>query len=182
MNSLLNLQGRRAKSAEGISIFKDVQRRLNALGIVHSALYKGDDFRVVDLCALLTDLCRSTESQLSAEWGTPMLTMRCDSPANALPDSALTLAFLVTELISTATSDTAPEGQHATQLDFDLSERPEGGMALTLNVDQPVLHSILEHPDDGRINLFRGLVRQLRGHIDLAEDNRMVTIRLPSLI
>ncbi|MEP2758799.1 MAG: histidine kinase dimerization/phosphoacceptor domain -containing protein, partial [Hyphomicrobiales bacterium] len=43
MNSLLNLQSRRAKTPEQAAIFLDVQRRLNALGIVHSALYQGDD-------------------------------------------------------------------------------------------------------------------------------------------
>src|SRR5690606_38027559 len=85
MNSLLSLQSRRAKTAEQEAIFLDVQRRLNALGIVHAALYQGDDFRAVDLGVLLKDLCLSTERHLSTEWGRPVLSMQCREPIYALP-------------------------------------------------------------------------------------------------
>lgn len=183
MNSLLNLQSRRAKTPEQMAIFLDIQRRLNALGTVHSALYKGDDFRAVDLGVLLKDLCQSIERHLSTEWGRPVLTMRSPTTIFALPDAALTLAFLVTELIAAATSSLSPEGHPATQVDFDLSERPGGGATLTMKVDQPVLGSLMQNrPDEGHINLFRGLIRQLRAHMELGEDNCVVTVTLPVLV
>lgn len=183
MNSLLNLQSRRAKTPEQAAIFLDVQRRLNALGTVHSALYKGDDFRAVDLSVLLKDLSQSTERHLSTEWGRPVLTMQCPVPIFAVPDAALTLAFLVTELVAAATIRLSPEGHPATQLDFDLAERPEGGAVLTMKVDQPVLHDIMvNRTDDGHINLFRGLIRQLRAHMEVDDRGCVVTVVLPVLM
>ena len=183
MNSLLSLQSRRAKTPEQAAIFLDVQRRLNALGIVHAAFYQGDDFRSVDLSVLLKDLCQSTERHLSSEWGRPVLSMHCPSPVFARPDAALTLAFLVTELIADATTRLSPEGHPATQLDFDLTEQPRGGSILTMKVDEPVLGELLENrPDEGHINLFRGLVRQLRAHMDVDEKGCVVTVALPVLI
>lgn len=183
MNSLLNLQSRRARTPEQAAIFLDVQRRLNALGIVHSALYQGDDFRAVDLGVLLTDLCLSTERHLSTEWGRPVLSMHCPEPVFALPDAALTLAFLVTELVAEATSHLSPEGHPATQIDFELAKRPGGGSTLTMKVDQPVLKELMQNrPDEGHINLFRGLIRQLRAHMDVDEPGCLVTVNLPVLI
>lgn len=183
MNSLLNLQSRRARTPEQAAIFLDVQRRLNALGTVHSALYKGDDFRAVDLSVLLKDLCQSTERHLSTEWGRPVLTMQSPVPILALPDAALTLAFLVTELVAAATTRLSPEGLPATQIDFDLAERPEGGAILVMKVDQPVLHDIMQNrSDDGHINLFRGLIRQLRAHMEVDEKGCVVTILLPVMV
>ena len=183
MNSLLSLQSRRAKTAEQEAIFLDVQRRLNALGIVHAALYQGDDFRAVDLGVLLKDLCLSTERHLSTEWGRPVLSMQCREPIYALPDAALTLAFLVTELIAETTTRLSPEGLPATQIDFELAERPDSGSILTMKVDQPVLEGLMENrPDEGHINLFRGLIRQLRAHMDVDEPGCVVTVSLPVLV
>lgn len=183
MNSLLNLQSRRAKTPDQAAIFLDVQRRLNALGIVHSALYQGDDFRAVDLGVLLKDLCLSTERHISTEWGRPVLSMHCPEPIYALPDAALTLAFLVTELVAEATARLSPEGHPATQIDFELTERPGRGSTLTMKVDQPVLEGLMENrPDEGHINLFRGLIRQLRAHMDVDEPGCMVTVSLPVLV
>lgn len=183
MNSLLNLQSRRATTPDQAAIFLDVQRRLNALGTVHAALYQADDFRAVDLGVLLKDICLSTERHLSTEWGRPVLSMRSPEHIYGLPDAALTLAFLVTELIVEATGRLSPEGHPATQIDFELMERPGRGSTLTMKVDQPVLERLMEsRPDEGHINLFRGLVRQLRAHMDVDEPGCVVTVDLPVLI
>jgi len=183
MNSLLNLQSRRARTPDQAAIFLDVQRRLNALGTVHAALYQADDFRAVDLGVLLKDLYLSTERHLSTEWGRPVLSIRCPEPIYGLPDAALTLAFLVTELTAEATVRLSPEGHPATQIDFELTERPGRGSTLTMKVDQPVLEGLMERrPDEGHINLFRGLVRQLRAHMDVDEQGCVVTVDLPVLV
>lgn len=183
MNSLLSLQSRRSKSPEQAAIFLDVQRRLNALGIVHSAFYQGDDFRAIDLCTLLRDLCYSSEQQLSNEWGRPIVTMHCPTQIFALPDAALTLAFLVTELIAEVASQALPEDYSGTRFDFELLGLAEGGSVLTMHVDRPVLGGLMENsPDENHIKLFRGLIRQLRAQMDVNEDQGIVTITLPSLI
>lgn len=182
MNSLLSLQSRRAETPEQAAIFQDVQRRLNALGIVHSAFYQGDDLRSVDLADLLRDLCHSTEQQLSTEWGRPVVTMHCPKPVHALPDAALTLAFLVTELIAEAAPQFSPDGQPASRFDFELALAPGGGSVLTMRVDQPVLGELMEsRPGEVHIKLFRGLIRQLRASMEVDGDNCVVTVTLPPL-
>mgnify|MGYP003626997971 CR=1 FL=1 len=183
MSSLLNLQSRRAQTPEQAAIFLDVQRRVNALGTVHNALYQVDDFQAIDLSVLLKDLCQSTARHLSTEWGQPVLTMQCRTPVFALPDAALTLAFLVTELIAAATAHLSPEGHPAVQLDFELAEKADGGSVLTLKVDQPVLGGLMENrPDEGQINLFHGLIRQLRAHMEIGEDNCVASVTMPALV
>ncbi|MFN4353744.1 histidine kinase dimerization/phosphoacceptor domain -containing protein [Parvibaculum sp.] len=182
MNSLLSLQSRRAETPEQAAIFQDVQRRLNALGIVHSAFYQGNDLRSVDLADLLRDLCHSTEQQLSTEWGRPVVTMHCPKPVHALPDAALTLAFLVTELIAEAAPQFSPDGQPASRFDFELALAPGGGSVLTMRVDQPVLGELMEsRPGEVHIKLFRGLIRQLRARMEVDGDNCVVTVTLPPL-
>lgn len=182
MNSLLNLQSRRAQTPEQAAIFQDVQRRLNALGIVHSAFYQGDDLRAVDLAILLPDLCQSTEQQLTTEWGRPVITMHCPEPIHALPDAALTLAFLVTELVAEAAQQVSPEGLPTSRFDFELLKQPRGGSVLTMNVDQPVLGELMvNQPGEVHIKLFRGLIRQLRARMEVDDDNCSVTVTLPPL-
>lgn len=183
MNSLLSLQSRRARTPEQATIFLDVQRRLNALGIVHTAFYQGDDFRSIDLCTLLRDLCQSSEQQFSNEWGSPIITMRCPTQIFALPDAALTLAFLVTELIAEVAAQASPNDYSGTRFDFELLPNPEGGSILTMAVDRPVLAGLMENsPDESHIKLFRGLIRQLRAKMDVNEENGIVTVTLPPLI
>lgn len=182
MNSLLSLQSRRAGTPEQAAIFQDVQRRLNALGVVHSAFYQGDDLRSVDLADLLRDLCHSTEQQLSTEWGRPVITMHCPKPVHALPDAALTLAFLVTELIAEAAPLLSPDGLPTSRFDFELVVLPGGGSVLTMRVDQPVLGDLMESkPGEAHIKLFRGLIRQLRAQMEVDGDNCIVTVTLPPL-
>lgn len=182
MNSLLSLQSRRAETPDQAAIFQDVQRRLNALGIVHTAFYQGDDLRSVDLADLLRDLCHSTEQQMSTEWGRPVVTLHCPRPVHALPDAALTLAFLVTELIAEAAPQLAPDGQPASRFDFELVLAPGGGSVLTMRVDQPVLGELMEsRPGEAHIKLFRGLIRQLRARMEVDGDNCVVTVTLPPL-
>jgi hypothetical protein len=182
MNSLLSLQSRRAETPDQAAIFQDVQRRLNALGIVHTAFYQGDDLRSVDLADLLRDLCHSTEQQMSTEWGRPVVTLHCPQPVHALPDAALTLAFLVTELIAEAAPQLSPDGQPASRFDFELASAPGGGSVLTMRVDQPVLGELMEsRPGEAHIKFFRGLVRQLRARMEVDSDNCIVTVTLPPL-
>lgn len=182
MNSLLNLQSRRAETPEQAAIFQDVQRRLNALGIVHTSFYQGDDLRSVDLAILLRDLCQSTERQLPSEWGRPVITLHCPEPVYALPDAALTLAFLVTELIAEAALQLSSDGEPISRYDFELLKQPRGGSVLTMNVDQPVLGELMESkPGEAHIKLFRGLIRQLRARMEVADDHCTVTVTLPPL-
>lgn len=182
MNSLLSLQSRRAETPDQAAIFQDVQRRLNALGIVHSAFYQGEDLRSVDLANLLRDLCHSTEQQLSTEWGRPVVTMHCPEPVHALPDAALTLAFLVTELIAEAAPQLSPDGHPASRFDFELRPVEDGGSVLTMRVDQPVLGELMEsRPGEAHIKLFRGLIRQLRARMEIDAENCVVTVTLPPL-
>ncbi|MFA7639850.1 MAG: histidine kinase dimerization/phosphoacceptor domain -containing protein, partial [Parvibaculum sp.] len=183
MNSLLSLQSRRARTPEQATIFLDVQRRLNALGIVHTAFYQGDDFRSIDLCTLLRDLCESSEQQFSNEWGSPIITMQCPTQIYALPDAALTLAFLVTELIAEVAAQASPNDYSGTRFDFELLPHPDGGSVLTMMVDRPVLAGLMESsPDESHIKLFRGLIRQLRAKMEVNEEEGIVTVTLPPLI
>ena len=182
MSSLLSLQSRRAETPDQAAIFQDVQRRLNALGIVHSAFYQGEEFRSVPLASLLRDLCHSTEQQLSTEWGRPVVTMHCPKPVLALPDAALTLAFLVTELIAEAAPQTSADGYPVSRFDFELTPLGGGGSVLTMRVDQPVLGELMESkPGEPHIKLFRGLIRQLRARMEIDAENCGVTVTLPPL-
>jgi two-component sensor histidine kinase len=179
VNSLMNLQSWRATTAAELAIFSEVQRRVTALGLVHGALYQGDDMHSVELGMLLKDLCVMTEQSLAEAERPPIIAVEAD-PLNASADIAVPLAFLVTEIVGEAALRRNGDPR-ANEIRIRL-EKSGSGAILTVESDVP-LFGDTEEPAAKRhgLNLLSGLVRQLGGSQQVSADQTTVSVSIPNL-
>jgi two-component sensor histidine kinase len=180
INSLMNLQSWRAETAAEIATFTEVQRRVTALGLVHSAIYQGDDMRSVRLKALLTDLCAATEQAMSDIDPMPFFEADADE-MSASADIAVPLAFLITEIIGEATlrRNGTPVPGH---IRIELRKSGSGGI-LSVQGDKPLFeptHSNA-HPRRNGLNLLAGLVRQLGGLQQINAEGTGIQVTIPNI-
>ncbi len=178
INSLMNLQSWRAETPSEVATFSEVQRRVMALGIVHSAIYQGDDMRSVRLKALLSDLCAATEQAMADVEPIPLLETDSDE-LTASADVAAPLAFLLTEIIGEATArrNSTPRPSH---IRIQLRKNGQGGI-LTVEADTPLFEARQgqAHPPHRSLNLLAGLVRQLGGRQHINDTGTAIQVTIP---
>lgn len=181
INSLMNLQSWRAETATEHATFSEVQRRVTALGIVHGAIYQGDDMRSVRLKALLTDLCVATEQAMTDMDPLPLFETDADE-MSASADVAVPLAFLVTEIIGEATlrRNGAPVPRH---IRIELRKAGNGGI-LSVQGDVPLFetpHGEASQPRRTGLSLLMGLVRQLGGQQVINAEGTGIHVTIPNI-
>lgn len=108
VSSLLSLQARESTSADVAHAYATVQARVGALALVHRWMYDGSTPNGVDLHGLIVDLCASLEQGVGTAEQAPIV-VRCQvAPIVVGQDTAVPLAFFVTELVSLAARRAAP--------------------------------------------------------------------------
>ena len=155
--SLLSIQARDTTDPAVGRAYSAVQARVGALALVHRWMYDDDSAGGVDLRALVTDLCASLEQAVAATIGiAPRLT--CDvARFSVAQDTAVPLAFLVTELVGLAAAAAAPE-----RAEIRVSAVRTGDMAV-LKVHSPRLcDDALTDPKVSAVRIVNGLARQMR--------------------
>lgn len=100
--SLLSLQSRDAPNPEVAYAYATIQKRVNALALVHRWLFDDEAMRGVDLRSLAQDLCAGLEQSVSAS-ERAQITIASDVERLYVgQDTAVPLAFLITELVTSA--------------------------------------------------------------------------------
>lgn len=178
INSLMNLQSWRAETPSELATFSEVQRRVMALGIVHGAIYQGDDMRSVQLKTLLTDLCAATEQAMADVDPFPLFETDADE-LSASADIAVPLAFLVTEIIGEATMrrNGTPVPSH---IRIEFRKAGLGGILL-VEADTPLFEAPHgeAHSRRSSLNLLAGLVRQLGGRQHINDEGTGIQVTIP---
>lgn len=100
--SLLSLQSRDAPNPDVAYAYATIQKRVNALALVHRWLFDDEAMRGVDLRSLTQDLCAGLEQSVSASEGTQITIASDVERLYVGQDTAVPLAFLITELVTTA--------------------------------------------------------------------------------
>jgi len=98
-SSLIYLQARQFKDPEVQRAFEATQRRLSSIGLVHDALYSGDDFGEIDLSTYLTKLLQ----QVAAAYGAEARQVSIDldiAPINVTADQVTPLGLIITEVLT----------------------------------------------------------------------------------
>lgn len=157
VSSLLSLQARESSSADVAYAYATVQARVGALALVHRWMYDGSTPRGVDLHALAVDLCASLEQGVGAAEQAPIVVHCAVEPMLVGQDTAVPLAFFVTELLSLAARRIAPDKLSAT-----VSAVRNGTSGLLTVAAAPFI-------DDGGLGngnsarrIIEGMARQLR--------------------
>ncbi|WP_253183420.1 sensor histidine kinase [Sphingobium phenoxybenzoativorans] len=157
--SLINLHSRSAEAPEAVDAYASIQRRVDALSVVHRNHYAElEENKGVGVRALVSELCASLRATAPSGAGNASLLVDSDQ-LYVTQDVAVPVAFLITELVELAmltdpgstvriSVHSAEEAGHATLLIASAAYRAS-----------PRMHAYLE-ARFGRI--LTGLSRQLR--------------------
>jgi two-component sensor histidine kinase len=169
--SLLSIQARDTTDTAVGRAYSAVQARVGALALVHRWMYDDETARGVNLRALATDLCASLEQAIAVSEGTaPRLT--CDvARFTVAQDTAVPIAFLITELVTVAARASAPN-----RAEIKVSARADGGIA-TLSVSCAIFCTdAMSDPTSAPVRVITGLARQMRAPLRHDPDSCTYTI------
>ncbi len=154
--SLLSIQARDTTDVAVRRAYSAVQARVGALALVHRWMYDDETTSGVDLRALVTDLCANLEQAVAAAVGvTPKLT--CDvARFTVAQDTAVPLAFLITELVSLAAETT--KGRAEVRITATAAE----GVATLLVHSATFCDDALLDRTAPAVRIVGGLARQMR--------------------
>jgi two-component sensor histidine kinase len=159
VSSLINLHSRGVADGAVAAAYASIQRRVDALAIVHRNHYAELEENLgVSLRALVGELTANLRAMAPPEAARMGITLNM-APAFATQDVAVPVAFLITEIVELATI-CAPQSSVAIML------RPGAGPGRALlTIEAPGLdaQSCLNHPSMERFDrIILGLARQLR--------------------
>lgn len=163
VSSLINLHARAAQSPEATAAYASISRRVDALAVVHRNHYAElEDNRGVNLRSLVGEL--SANLRATAPGEASRLAILIDVPPVYVgQDTAIPVAFLVTELVELAMAQDA-----AASIRISVLRQPEPDRAC-LVVGSPAL---IDSPDlSARVakrygRILEGLSRQLRSPLE----------------
>lgn len=176
--SLISLHSRAADDPVARAAYRAIQRRVDALSVVHRNHYAGTEVSTgVSLSALISELASSLESSAETEAEGFSIVVSLE-PASVSQDTATSLAFLLTELTEMAM--TVDGGR---MLAVDTATVDDGAtVRLTLRsggfIDSPELTEQLDRRY-GRV--MSGLSRQLRTPLEHDGQAGTYAIQAPTL-
>ncbi|CAN5267584.1 hypothetical protein BH10PSE12_BH10PSE12_08770 [soil metagenome] len=174
--SLINLHSRSATAPEAMDAYTSIQRRVDALSVVHRNHYAElEENRGVGVRALISELCASLRA--TAPEGGTHFTVQVDSDQLYVSqDVAVPVAFLITELVELAML-TDP----AATIRVSVHAAPEPGRAI-LRIDSPAYRpspTMLSYLDSRFGRILIGLSRQLRTPLTHDEVEGSYTMSIP---
>ncbi|WP_185965187.1 sensor histidine kinase [Glacieibacterium frigidum] len=162
VSSLLSLQAREAKSDDVAHAYAIIQARVAALAVVHRWMYESavpGGAEGVDLRAMATDICAGLEQSVASTEHLP-LRIHCEIASLYVgQDTAVPIAFVITELVSCAARLTTPAPLAVT---IDIGMEGTGGV---LGVAAPAFVGIdilALNSGDPASRIVHGMARQLR--------------------
>ena len=175
--SLISLHSRDATGDGEISAYRGIQRRVDALAVVHRHLHADtEESGGIALGTMLGELSVGLRHSLANEYGTVAITVNVD-PAQANQDIALPVAFFVTELVELACLCDATVG-----IAIEMHLRP--GNLATLSVQSSGLSRCVERVGSRFASYERvltGLSRQLRQPMHHVAESGRYCIDVPVL-
>lgn len=172
--SLISLHARDTTTDEATEAYSSIQRRVDALAIVHRNHYAElEANNGIDARALLSELVANFRANGRSGGETPTITLAA-VPIHVSQDTATPLAFLFTELaeVSLMTDVTAP-------IAVSLVREPTANLA-RFTISSAALAA--DHLD-GRstFRIVEGLARQLRAPLERNEARTSFTIVVPTM-
>ncbi len=177
ISSLINLHARGAKTAEAAGAYASIQRRVDALSVVHRNHYAAlEETRGLSLRPIISDLIANIRAGL-AEEEDPPITLTVDAVL-AHQDVAIAAAFLITEII-----ELAVVRRPGAAISLSLCMGAVEGQSL-LTISSPALAAPGALPAEltqryGRI--IAGLARQLRSPLTYDEMTGSYAIDIPTI-
>lgn len=167
--SLINLHARSAHDTEAIEAYATIQRRVDALSVVHRNHYAElEEHRGVGVRSLISELSASLRSTAPAAARRFGIQIDSDN-LHISQDVAVPIAFLLTELVELAMLSNPRAAMHiSVQLEPDRQDRA------VLHITSPALHGSDEMTarlEERYGRVLTGLSRQLRAPLDYDADH-----------
>jgi two-component sensor histidine kinase len=171
ISSLLNLQSRSLHDDAAREALLGLQSRVNALALIHQSLYETQEQQVVELQGFLGALCHQLEELV----GGSQIYIIAEVPRYLVfAETAVTLAMLVTEIVTNATKH-AFKGQKSGRVLVELLAEGETGVATLVVSDNGSGGFSMESATAGvqglGRELIKGYVRQLHGEMTVEQHN-----------
>lgn len=177
VSSLLSIQAREAASDDVARAYSTIQSRVGAIALVHRWMYDDPTSTGVDMRALASDLLAGLEQALAASEGVaPQLSCAVER-FEVGQDTAVPLAFLITELVSLAVRLAAPAAAAAR-----VTARAADNRATLTVIAAPFCDDVVAGGSDAAIRIIMGMARQLRSPLvhDGAACSYSIDIPLPA--
>lgn len=177
--SLLHVQSKKVEDEDARRLFAESQDRIRSMAFIHERLYQSDDLAQVDFGAYLD---RLTE-HLYRSHGVALRDVTChlDTDSAVLGvDRAIPAGLIINELVSNALEHAFPEDSTGT---INVSFTTEDEVGTIVVADDGVGVDDADDLESERtlgMRLVNGLVRQLRGEVDVnGTDGLQFTITFP---
>ncbi len=164
--SLLSMQMRQAQSEETVGALSSIRSRTFSIALIHDKLYRTNHLSYVAMDAYLRELVEAVFHACNGE-NRIHYQLELDSLSFHV-EIAQPCGLIVNELLINSFKHAFPHGRTGT-VGVSLRRQPDGAIALAVwdNGMGTLEPSALERSDSLGMNIVRGLVRQLRGTLDI---------------
>jgi two-component sensor histidine kinase len=176
--SLFYLQSTHTKDKETVQIFRDMERRVHSMALVHESLSGSENVGRIDFAKYARDLARDIVSSQAGVDVPVQLKTRLERVIMSV-DSAVTCGLILNELLSNALKHAFPDGAGG-QIVMILQNGPQGECSLCVEdsgVGIPAVLDVNTSKSMG-MRLVRSLTRQLHGSFELIKGDRGTAARL----
>jgi two-component system, sensor histidine kinase PdtaS len=176
--SLISLHARGAPAGLVADAYASIQRRVDALAIVHRNHFAElEENHGVSAKALIGELASNLRTGLAASGGAPPVSTSV-APVHVSQDVAVPIAFLVTELVELSISEARGA---AIIITLDAPDRTHA----ILRIGSSALTAIAERPEGATPRYSRiidGLARQLRANLEYNDKTKAYCIAIPIVV
>jgi two-component sensor histidine kinase len=170
--SLFYLQSTHSKDEESVQVFRDMERRVHSMALVHESLYGSESAGSIDFAEYARALVKDVLSSHGSPSVPVQLKTRLD-PLMMSVDLAVLCGLILNELILNALKHGFPNGIGG-QIKVTLHSGPEGKCKLCVEDSGVGVPSELDtHAGKSMgLRLVRSLTRQIRGSFELIKIDR----------
>jgi PAS domain S-box-containing protein len=167
ISSLLNLQSRYLKHPLDVEIFKESQRRIRSMALIHEMLYQSESLSQIDFGEYVSKLLGTLRGSMDTSRG--HISYRLDVQEVRLDiQAAIPCGFIVNELVSNALKHAFP-GERRGEIAIGLTREGDDSILLTVRDDGVGLPLGVDPQtcDSMGLQLVATLVQQIDGTITL---------------
>jgi two-component sensor histidine kinase len=170
--SLFYLQSTQTKDTETVQVFRDMERRVHTMALVHESLYDSEHLGCIDFA----EYARALAKDIFSSHGSPHVPVELKIKLERVimnVDSAVLCGLILNELIANAIKHAFADGVGG-QIKVTLSNLPEGKCSLCVEDSGVGIPEALD-PNTTKslgLRLVRSLTRQMRGSFELVKVER----------
>lgn len=170
--SLFYLQSTHTKDNEAVQIFRDMERRVHSMALVHESLHRSENMACIDFAEYARTLAEDILSS-HASPGVPVQLKIKQERMIISVDLAVLCGLILNELISNALKHAFLDGVGG-QITVTLHRAPEGKCSIRVEDNGVGIPDVLDAAASNSLGLrlVRSLARQIRGSFELVKVDR----------